>query len=49
MKRTLALIAVGGDLHAILAAEPYPADFDQVRDINHQDNSRAISGAVSPR
>ncbi|MCI8913687.1 hypothetical protein D1646_07180 [Pseudoflavonifractor sp. 60] len=37
---------VGGDLHAIIAAEPYPADFDQVRDINHQENSRAISSTV---
>lgn len=37
---------VGGDLHAIIAAEPYPSDFDQVRDINHQENSRAISSAV---
>ena len=37
---------VGGDLHSIIAAEPYPADFDQVRDINHQENSRAISSTV---
>lgn len=37
---------VGGDLHAIIAAEPYPADFDQVRDINHQEDSRAISSTV---
>lgn len=37
---------VGGDLHAIIAAEPYPADFDQVRDINHQESSRAISSTV---
>lgn len=37
---------VGGDLHAIIAAEPYPADFDQVRDINHQEGSRAISSTV---
>lgn len=37
---------VGGDLHAIIAAEPYPANFDQVRDINHQENSRAISSTV---
>lgn len=35
--------AVGGDLHAIIAAEPYPADFDEVVDINHQEDSRAIS------
>lgn len=38
--------AVGGDLHAIIAAEPYPADFDEVVDINHQEDSRAISSTV---
>ena len=37
---------VGGDLHSIIAAEPYRADLDQVRDINHQENSRAISSTV---
>lgn len=37
---------VGGDLHAIIAEEPYPADFDQVRDINHQEDSRAVSSTV---
>ena len=37
---------VGGDLHAILAAEAYPADFDEVVDINHSEDSRAISDAV---
>ena len=38
--------ATGGDLHAILAAEPYPADFDEVADINHQEDSRDISSVV---
>lgn len=37
---------VGGDIHIIQAAEPYPADFDAVVDENHQENSRAISSAV---
>ena len=38
--------ATGGDLHAILAAEPYPADFEAVADINHQEDSRDISSVV---
>ena len=38
--------AVGGDIHAIQATEPYPADFDAVVDENHQENSRAISSTV---
>lgn len=36
----------GGDLHAILAQEPYPADFQEVIDINHAEDSRAISDTV---
>lgn len=38
--------AAGGDLYAILAAEPYPADFDAVVDANHQEDSRAISNVA---
>lgn len=37
---------VGGDIHMILAEEPYPADFDAVVDDNHQENSRPISSKV---
>lgn len=37
---------VGGDIHMILAEEPYPANFDEVVDINHQETSRAISSKV---
>ena len=37
---------VGGDLHAIMAAEPYPADFQEVIDANHGEDSRAISDTV---
>jgi len=38
--------AVGGDIHAIIAAEPYTADFDAVVSENHSENSRAISSKV---
>ena len=31
---------VGGDIHMILAEEPYPADFDAVVSENHQETSR---------
>ena len=37
---------VGGDLHMILAEEPYPADFDAVVDENHRETSRSISSKV---
>lgn len=37
---------VGGDIHVIQAAEPYPANFDAVVDDNHQESSRALSSAV---
>ena len=37
---------VGGDLYAILAEEPYPADFDAVVDANHREDSRAISDGM---
>ena len=37
---------VGGDLHPIMAAEPYPADFQEVIDANHGEDSRAISDTV---
>lgn len=37
---------VGGDIHMILAKEPYSADFDAVVSENHSENSRAISGTV---
>ena len=37
---------VGGDIHMILAEKLYPADFDEVVDINHQETSRAISSKV---
>ena len=37
---------VGGDIHAIMAAEPYSADFDAVVSQNHSEDSRAISSAV---
>ena len=36
----------GGDLHAILAQEPYPANFQEVIDINHAEDSRTISDQV---
>jgi len=38
--------AVGGDIHMILAEEPYSADFDAVVDENHQETSRSISSKV---
>ena len=38
--------AVGGDIHAILTVEPYPADFDAVVSENHGESSRAISSTV---
>lgn len=38
--------AVGGDIHVIQAAEPYPADFDGVVEQNHQEDSRALSSRV---
>ena len=37
---------VGGDIHMILAEEPYSADFDAVVDENHQETSRPISSKV---
>lgn len=37
---------VGGNLHTIITAEPYPADFDEVVAENHSENSRTISSAV---
>ena len=37
---------VGGDIHMILAEEPYPADFDAVVSENHQETSRPISSKV---
>ena len=37
---------VGGDIHVIQTAEPYPADFDAVIDENHQESGRAISSTV---
>lgn len=37
---------VGGDIHAIMAAEPYSADFDAVVSENHSESSRTISSAV---
>ena len=37
---------VGGDIHMILAAEPYSADFDAVVAENHQETSRPISSKV---
>ena len=37
---------VGGDIHAILTAEPYSADFDAVVAENHGESSRAISSTV---
>ena len=38
--------AMGGDLHSIIAAESYPADFNAVVDKNHQETSRAVSSKV---
>ncbi|MBU5626114.1 hypothetical protein KQI82_04155 [Oscillibacter sp. MSJ-2] len=38
--------AAGGDLHPIVAAEPYPADFQAVVDTNHSESSREISDTV---
>lgn len=37
---------VGGDIHMILAEEPYSADFDAVVDENHREASRPISSKV---
>ena len=28
---------VGGDLHLIQTQEPYPTDFDELRDLNHSE------------
>lgn len=36
----------GGNLHAIITTEPYPADFDAVVAENHSESSRSISSAV---
>ena len=38
--------SVGGDIHVILAEEPYSADFDAVIAENHQETSRPLSSKV---
>ena len=37
---------VGGDLHTIIVAEPYPADFDAVVSENHSEDNRELSSKV---
>lgn len=41
--------AVGGDLHLIETTNPYPTEFDDVRDQNHQEQADGILPALKQR
>lgn len=38
--------AVGGDIHPIETADPYPVDFDDVRDLNHTEQANGTRPAL---
>lgn len=41
--------AVGGDIHLIETSDPYPVDFDAVRDLNHSEQSNGTRPALKSR
>lgn len=41
--------AVGGDIHLIETADPYPVDFDDVRDLNHSEQANGTRPALKSR
>lgn len=41
--------AVGGDIHLIETSDPYPVDFDDVRDLNHSEQANGTRPALKSR